>query len=113
MAGFRPGELKKISKDILNNIQDNRQDIINLSTKELQDSIRFYDVYDTGNLRRSSFTKLFVYSKGATIRFITDGEKAPYWPFPRNGWGTSRNIGPRKYDILAGEKTATKLKLKK
>lgn len=112
MAGFRKGELLKVKKEILNLIRRDKLAIQNLATTELQNAVKFYDVYDTGNLRKSSYGQVFVFDNSAIIRLVTDGESAPYWMYPRNGWGTSRNYGPRKYDILAGQNVAKKLNLK-
>ena len=113
MAGFRKNELRKVSKEMMNRIRKNKQRYANEATALIQQSVKFYDVFDTGNLRRASKGEVFVFDKSAIIRFKTDGGQADYWMYPRNGLGTSRNYGPRKYDILAGENFIKRYKLKR
>lgn len=96
--------IDEIGRAFINDIKSKKSEFEAEGTKQIQDAVKFLKVYDTGNLASHSKMTQFGFDKTVIWRFWTDG--VDYDIYPRNGLGSSRAYGPRKYDLRALIKTA-------
>lgn len=98
-----------VQKDIVDDIKSNKLEFENAGTQEIQNAIEFLKVVDTRNLKANSRMRQFSFGNIIVWRFETTG--VDYDIFPRNGLGSSRAYGPRKYDVLGAVKMLKKYKV--
>lgn len=87
-----------ISKDVIEDMKNRKSEFENAGTEEIQNAVEFLRVIDTRELKANSRMRQFSFGNSIVWRFETTGIN--YDIYPRNGLGTSRAYGPRKYDVL-------------
>jgi hypothetical protein len=99
-----------IAQEWYENIMKEKSQLENEGSIEIKEAIEFLKVKDTGGLRLNSKMKMNGFNRVVQWEFIT--ENINYAVYPRNGLGSSRAYGPRKYDVRGAIKMINKYKLK-
>jgi len=98
---------RRIQSDIIRSYTTKKSDLENQGTKDIQDAVEFLKVVDTKHLKANSNMELFAFASSVVFRFQT--LNTPYDFAPRNGLGSSRKYGPRKYDVLGASRFIKRL----
>lgn len=89
-----------VGKQFIQSLKARLYEFESAGTTLIQEAIQYLNVYASGNLATKSKMKMFGFDRSIIWRFFTEDE-VDYAVYPRNGLGTSRAYGPRKYDLLA------------
>jgi len=102
---------KTVQKDVVQDLKSRKGEFEAEGTKNIQDAVEYLKVVDTRNLKANSRMKMFSFGDSIVWRFETTN--VPYAIFPRNGLGSSRAYGARKYDVLGAVRTLKAFGVKK
>lgn len=91
-------------------IMQSREFFERQGTVYIKNSIRWLRVYDTGQVDKMSQMTQEKFGNNIVWKFTTDN--TGYAIYPRNGLGTSREYGARKYDIRAATLMLAKYRLR-
>lgn len=100
----RQAFVKRVERAVVDDLKKRESEFETQGTRFIQEAISYLNVFQSGNLRSRSNMKQFAFGNSIIWRFQT--EDVDYDIYPRNGLGSSRQYGPRKYDVLGAVRMA-------